>query len=290
MSSVPSARAILPAALLFVRTDMPWPLMVTAATRRLLCLSLGLVLLAALPAYAVDGAEAVTIAEEAAVDADPNAPPRDYSKQAHPQDPWESFNRPIFAFNNFLDTWVLRPVASGYRTVTPEVIDRSVTNFFRNISDVVTLANSILQLEHRKVAETTSRLMFNTIFGVAGLFDVATGWGLPRQKEDFGQTLVRWGVPEGNYLMLPVLGPATVTDALGAVPDGFINPMNQIGEPGVYFATVLEVVDQRADVIPGEHLVVGDDYIFIRNAYLQQRNYLVNDGQVDSDPFLDDDF
>ncbi len=247
-----------------------------------------LLALLATPAMALETGEAATIANEAATEAD--VAQRDYSRPQHPQDPWESFNRPVYRFNNFLDTWFLRPVASGYRKITPEVVDRSVTNFFRNVGDVVSLANAALQLKHRRAAQTASRLMFNTTFGVAGLFDVATGWGLPRQKEDFGQTLVFWGVPEGNYLMLPVLGPATVTDAIGAVPDGFINPVNMLGEPEVYFANFLEVVDQRADVIPGEHLIVGDEYIFIRNAYLQQRNYLINDGQVVNDPFLDDDF
>ncbi|GAA3964363.1 VacJ family lipoprotein [Allohahella marinimesophila] len=270
-----------------MRTDMEG---LFSLTGRSLLTPWLLLLLIAMPAQALESGEAATIAGEASVDSESDSNQRDYSRRLHPQDPWESFNRPIYRFNNFLDTYLLRPTAVGYRKVTPEVVDRSITNFFHNVGDVVTLANSVLQLKHRRAAETTTRLMFNTIFGVAGLFDVATGWGLPRRPEDFGQTLVYWGAPEGNYLMLPILGPATVTDAIGAVPDGLISPLNWLGEPDVYFANLVNVVDQRADVIPGEHLIVGDEYIFIRNAYLQQRNYLNNDGQVDSDPFLDDDF
>lgn len=206
------------------------------------------------------------------------------------QDPWESFNRSIFQFNDAVDRWALRPVASGYRTVTPDFVDKAVTNVFKNVGDIVSLANTILQLKPERAAATTTRIMFNTIFGLGGIFDVATQWGIPRQREDFGQTLVYWGVPEGNYLMLPLLGPATVTDAIGYIPDGYVNPLNHLGEPQVYILSGLEVVDQRAAVIPAENLIVGDRYTFIRNAYLQQRRLVINDGKVESDPFLNDDF
>lgn len=206
------------------------------------------------------------------------------------QDPWESFNRSIFTFNDAVDRWALRPVASGYRTVTPDFVDKAVTNVFRNVGDVVSLANTILQLKPERAAATTTRIMFNTIFGLGGIFDIATQWGIPRQREDFGQTLVHWGLPEGNYLMLPLLGPATITDALGMLPDGYINPLNHLDEPQVYLLSGLEIVDQRADVIPGESLIVGDRYTFLRNAYLQQRRFVINDGKVESDPFLNDDF
>lgn len=274
MLSVHSAQAIQPAASFFVLTKPGAVRALQLHWNLFYGLVLAVALLAGGQAQAIDGAGGKP----------------DYERQEHEQDPWESFNRPIFRFNNFLDTWFLRPIAAGYRNVTPDAVDRSVSNVYNNIGDVVSLANSILQLKHKQAAVTASRLMFNSIFGLAGIFDVATDWGLPRQREDFGQTLVYWGVPEGNYLMLPFLGSATVTDAFGRIPDALIDPLNRLNEPGVYFATFGETVDQRAGVIPGEHLIVGDEYVFLRNAYLQQRNYLVNDGRVVSDPFLSDDF
>jgi len=225
-----------------------------------------------------------------AVESDTTTQPAAANSAPIEQDPWESFNRSIYAFNDFVDIWFLRPVASGYRTVTPDFVDRSVSNVFRNIGDVLSLANTILQLKHERAAETTTRIIFNTIFGLGGIFDVATKWGIPRQREDFGQTLVYWGAPEGNYLMLPLLGPATVTDALGYIPDGFINPVNRLESPELFYASGVEIVDQRADLIPGENLIVGDKYVFIRNAYLQQRRHVINDGKVQPDPFLNDDF
>ncbi|OZG73499.1 hypothetical protein BTA51_10815 [Hahella sp. CCB-MM4] len=207
----------------------------------------------------------------------------------HPDDPWESFNRKVFSFNETLDQWIVKPVAKAYRFVTPGFVDRSVTNFFNNLSDVPNLANNILQLKGRESAITFSRLVYNTTFGIGGLFDIATEWDLPVQDEDFGQTLNYYGVPEGNYLVLPLFGPATVTDAIGRIPDSFVDPIGYIFEsPEVYIATGTKMVDKRADLIPGEHLLTGDKYTALRNIYLQRREYLINDGKVE-DSFLDDD-
>lgn len=208
----------------------------------------------------------------------------------HPKDPWESFNRKVYAFNEVLDDYLLKPIAKGYRAVTPSVVDKSITNFFNNIGDVANLGNSVLQLKHRKAAVSTARIVFNTVFGIGGLFDVATAWDLPREDEDFGQTLNYWGVPEGNYLMLPFLGPATVTDAIGKVPDNFMDPLTYaVSAPESYAFTGTKLIDVRADLIPAENLIVGDEYTFVRNAYLQRREFVINDGEVD-DPFADDDF
>lgn len=206
------------------------------------------------------------------------------------RDPWESFNRRVFVFNERLDEWFLRPVAVVYRDVMPGFADKAVTSFFRNLSDVPTLANQILQLKHREAAITSSRLMFNTTWGLLGLIDVATMMELEVQQEDFGQTLNFYGVPQGPYLMLPFFGPATVTEAIGDVADSQVSVFSRVGEPENYLAYGLRVVDIRADVIPAENLVVGDRYVFVRNAYLQARDFLINDGKVVDDPFLDDDF
>ena len=205
-------------------------------------------------------------------------------------DPLERFNRKIFAFNETLDKYLLRPVAQGYRTVTPDVVDRGITNIFNNLDDVLVTANSLLQLKGHKAAVSLSRFLFNTTFGVAGFFDVATGFGLEKQEEDFGQTLGYWGVGSGPFLMLPVLGPSTVRDGAARVPEVYVDPTYYwlSGREAVMVAMV-KGIDRRADLIPGEGLVVGDRYSFIRNVYLQRREYLVQDGQVD-DPFASDEF
>lgn len=134
-------------------------------------------------------------------------------------DPLESMNRRIYHFNYRLDQWVLLPLVNGYQYVTPRFLRSGVTNFFNNLGDVPNLFNSVLQLKAKRSAEITARLMFNTIIGVGGLWDPATKMGLPRQSEDFGQTLGFYGVPAGPYLMLPLLGPSNLRDTAGLVVD-----------------------------------------------------------------------
>lgn len=203
-------------------------------------------------------------------------------------DPWERFNRAVFAFNETLDEYVIRPVAQGYRKVTPEFLDRGITNLFRNLDDVVVFANSLFQLKGHTAAVSLSRVLFNSTFGIGGFFDVATGFDLMKQEEDFGQTLGYWGVGSGPYLVLPVLGPSTVRDGIGRIPDIYLDPLYHLVDiPESIWATVVDGIDRRADLIPGESLIIGDHYVFIRNAYLQRRDYLIKDGQVD-DPFASD--
>ena len=212
------------------------------------------------------------------------------SSESEDFDPFESVNRVIFTFNEKLDEHILRPVALGYRNMMPQLLDSGITNVFNNLGDVGVLANSMLQLKADKSAVTMSRLMFNTTFGVVGFFDVATDFGLPREDEDFGQTLGYWGVNAGPYLMLPLFGPSTLRDAAGRVPDTLLDPSYYFLEGGESLvASGTEVVDKRADLIPAESFIIGDRYQFIRSAYLQRREYLVKDGQVD-DPFASDDF
>ncbi|WP_430540221.1 MlaA family lipoprotein [Pseudomonas entomophila] len=134
-------------------------------------------------------------------------------------DPLESLNRRIYHFNYRFDQWVFLPLVDGYRYVTPRFVRTGVSNFFNNLGDVPNLFNSVLQLKGKRSAEITARLMFNTLIGVGGLWDPATAMGLPRQSEDFGQTLGFYGVPEGPYIMLPVLGPSNLRDTTGLVVD-----------------------------------------------------------------------
>jgi len=134
-------------------------------------------------------------------------------------DPFESFNRRVYHFNYRFDQWVFLPVVDGYKRITPGFVRTGVSNFFNNLGDVPNLFNSVLQLKGERAAQITARLMFNTLIGVGGLWDPATHMGLPRQSEDFGQTLGFYGVPEGPYLMLPILGPSNLRDTTGLVVD-----------------------------------------------------------------------
>lgn len=207
-----------------------------------------------------------------------------------PKDPYESWNRSVFSFNETIDRWFLKPVAQTYRTVTPGVVDRGVTNFFNNLTEVRNFINSLLQLKGESAVVAAGRFTYNTVFGLGGLFDVATAFDLPERPEDFGQTLGYWGVGSGPYLMLPFLGPSTPRHFGGLATDGFVFPSlwDAAESPEVYYARALQIVDKRADLIPAESFMSGDSYIFVRNAFLQRREYQVNDGKVMRDPFASD--
>jgi phospholipid-binding lipoprotein MlaA len=200
------------------------------------------------------------------------------------EDPWEGFNRSIFRFNDTLDTYALKPVAQGYQAVTPQFIEDGVHNVFGNIGDVGNLANNLLQGKLHDAGVDTSRLIFNTTFGLLGFFDVAKHMGLQKSDEDFGQTLGAWGLDSGPYLVIPILGPSTVRDAAGQVPDSFLQPYPYMGHvPTRNVTRGVEVVDTRASLLSAERLISGDKYIFIRNAYLQNREFKVKDGEVEDD-------
>lgn len=200
------------------------------------------------------------------------------------EDPWESFNRKVFRFNDTLDRWALKPLAKGYQTVTPDVVEDGVHNVFRNLGEVRNLANNLLQLKMHDAGVDTSRFIFNTTFGVLGFFDVATKMGLQRNSEDFGQTLGFWGMKSGPYLMLPLLGPSTVRDSVALIPERFISPYRYINDVPVRNSLFgLNIVDTRADLLAAERLMTGDKYRFLRNAYLQNREFKVQDGNVIDD-------
>ncbi|WP_437880489.1 MlaA family lipoprotein [Pseudomonas sp. LRF_L74] len=199
-------------------------------------------------------------------------------------DPWESFNRPVFRFNDTVDTYALKPVAKGYQAVTPQFLEDGVHNVFSNIGDVGNLANNLLQGKVHDAGVDTSRLIFNTTFGLFGFFDVASKMGLQRSDEDFGQTLGAWGIGSGPYLVLPLLGPSTVRDATAKIPDSFLGPYPYIDHvPTRNVTRGVNVIDARASLLQVEKLVSGDKYIFIRNAYLQSREYKIHDGDVVDD-------
>ena len=206
------------------------------------------------------------------------------SQAASEEDPWEGFNRPIFRFNDTVDTYALKPIAQGYRAVTPQFLEDGVHNVFGNIGDVGNLANNLLQGKLHNAGVDTGSLIFNTTFGVLGFFDVAKHMGLRKNDEDFGQTLGVWGLNSGPYLVIPLLGPSTVRDATGRVPDSFLTPYPYMDHvPTRNVTRGVQVVDTRANLLQAERLVSGDKYIFIRNAYLQSREFKVKDGQVEDD-------
>ncbi|MGG2399820.1 VacJ family lipoprotein [Pseudomonas sp. SH1-B] len=167
-------------------------------------------------------------------------------------DPLESWNRRVYHFNYRFDQWVFLPVVNGYRYVTPDLVETGVHNFFSNLGEIPTLANSLLQLKGQRAMNSTARLLFNTILGIGGIWDPATHMGLPKQSEDFGQTLGYYGVPAGPYLMLPVLGPSNLRDTGGLVADyGLENAVNYLDvadasrdNPAI---TALRAVDTRAN-------------------------------------------
>lgn len=208
----------------------------------------------------------------------------DWDSYVHEDDPWEKWNRKVFSFNHTMDTYALRPVASGYRKITNEPVRRSVRNVFNNLGEPKNLANNLLQAKFKDAGVDVSRFLLNTTFGVLGVFDVASKMGLQRNDEDFGQTLGKWGVPSGPYVMLPVLGPSTLRDAPALIPDTYttVYPYmdNRLHR---YSLALFEGVTVREGLLDGERLITGDRYNFIRNAYLQNREYRVKDGMVEDD-------
>lgn len=206
------------------------------------------------------------------------------AQAATEEDPWESINRPIFTFNDTIDTYALKPLAQGYQYVTPQFLEDGIHNMFRNIGDVGNLANDVLQAKPAAAGVDTARLIFNTTFGLLGFFDVGTQMGLQRNDEDFGQTLGYWGLGSGPYLMLPLLGPSTLRDAPAKLVDSYATPYPYIDNVSVRNSIWgLNIVDTRASLLSAEKMVSGDKYVFLRNAFLQNREFKVKDGQVEDD-------
>lgn len=197
-------------------------------------------------------------------------------------DPWEGFNRAVFSFNDGLDRAVLKPVTLGYRYVTPQIAQTGVNNFFENLKDIKTLVNNLLQGKVHNALEDFSRITFNTTFGIAGLIDVATPMGIPKNDEDFGQTLGYWGFSSGPYVVLPLFGPSSVRDTIGRIPDFYYeDPVYYVNDRGArYSLRALRLVDTRSQILDAERIISGDRYSFVRDAYLQRREFLVNDGEM----------
>lgn len=199
-----------------------------------------------------------------------------------PMDPFERYNRAVFSLNDTIDTALLKPVARAYRFVTPDLVQRGIENLFSNVSDVPTAVNDLLQGKGRLAATHLARFALNSTFGLGGVLDVATGAGLERQREDFGQTLGHWGLSSGPYVVLPLFGPSSVRDAFGLVADIGLDPLVHARDDDWRIGVLgLRAIEQRASVLDIEKtikLIELDPYLFTRDAYLARRLNNVYDG------------
>ena len=198
-------------------------------------------------------------------------------------DPLEGFNRAMYTFNDKLDKYALKPLAKGYRAITPAPVRKSVSNFFSNLREPMVMLNNLLQGKPGQAASDLGRLLINSTAGIAGLFDVSTKIGLPKHNEDFGQTLAVWGVGDGPYLVLPFFGPSNLRDGVSLPVDWETYPPNHMEERSTRDKLLLvEIIDKRAQLLDAsdilEQAAGRDPYVFVREASRQRRRNLIYDG------------
>jgi len=208
-------------------------------------------------------------------------------------DPFETLNRGVFAFNEGFDKHIVKPVAQAYDAVLHDDLKAIVTRVFTNLSMPTVVINDLLQGKLQQTGQDTARFVINSTLGFAGMFDAAVDFGLPANEEDFGQTLGVWGVADGPYLVLPIIGPKNMRDGLGWVVDQFTYPLNYIDDKTVLWGGyVVDVVDRRANFLPSDKVLeqaAGDDkYLFVREAYRQRRRNLIYDGNPPKEEFVFD--
>jgi phospholipid-binding lipoprotein MlaA len=207
---------------------------------------------------------------------------------ANPADPLEPFNRAMFGLNENVDKAVLKPVAQGYRSVVPSMVRTGVTNFFSNLEDLWISANNLVQGKVEFALGDLLRFTFNSSFGLLGVIDVASDMGLEKHNEDFGQTLGRWGVGSGAYLVLPLLGPSTVRDGAARVVDwqgDVVGNLSHVPTRNTLYAT--RVVSDRSNLFDATGILEEaalDKYTFVRDSWLQRRRSLVYDGSPPREP------
>jgi phospholipid-binding lipoprotein MlaA len=210
------------------------------------------------------------------------------SGKPDPRDPLERFNRSMFAFNDALDKAVAKPVAKAYVKVTPRFVRTGIGNVFNNLNTLGTAVNDVLQGKMKQAGRDSARFLMNTTLGFGGLFDPASSAGLELNDEDFGQTFGKWGMKPGPYLMLPLLGPSTFRDSFGKLADQFTYPVYYLEDDSTRFIIRgVSLVDMRAGLLDLDEQIDQsyDRYAFIRNAWLQRREFQVTDGAVDESSF-----
>ena len=208
-----------------------------------------------------------------------------------PRDPLESFNRVSYKVTDAVDRAALKPAAKAYKAVAPQFVETGVSNFFSNLGQPANIVNDLLQAKFKPALNDTGRFFVNTTVGIGGLFDPASKVGLDRNNEDFGQTLGKWGVPPGAFIWIPLLGPSTVRDTFGQVGDYYTSPLNYVERDAIRFPlSGLQLIDWRASQLSLDDTLkqAYDPYAFIRNAYLQRREYLVTDGAAPPEAPPDD--
>ncbi|QQJ99331.1 VacJ family lipoprotein [Burkholderia ambifaria] len=200
----------------------------------------------------------------------------------NPNDPLEPMNRAMYKFNDTVDTNIAVPIAKGYQKITPTPMRTAISNFFSNLGDLGNMANNLLQLRITDATQDLMRVAMNSVFGVAGLIDIATPAGLPKHHQDFGLTMARWGMPSGPYLVLPVFGPSTIRDGVGRAVDVRFNLLNYIEPAARNPMYIAQFISARSDLLGATDLLKQaalDPYSFVRDAYLQQRKSLTYRGQ-----------
>lgn len=213
------------------------------------------------------------------------------ASSGNPKDPIEGFNRAMFAFNEGLDSAIIKPVASGYDAALPSPVRTGVTNFFGNIADLLIGVNNLLQGKGSEGLSDLGRVVINSTVGLLGTFDISSEAGLEKHNEDFGQTFGRWGVGSGAYVVIPVFGPRTARDTAGLILDVAADPVSHVtptAERNVL--RVLRAIDVRANLLPADKVVEEaalDKYSYIRDAYLQRRRNLIYDGNAPREPEAD---
>ncbi len=211
-------------------------------------------------------------------------------------DPWEPYNRKMYRFNDAIDRAVLAPVARGYKKVTPDPVEKGVSNFVSNLTYPVTVINLALQGKMADSGKHLTRFLVNSTFGVLGIFDVAGPSGVPAVQEDFGQTLAVWGYEDSRYFILPLFGPSTVRDTFGRVVDRSVDPISYLStEEDIYWPRVLSVIDLRAGLLETTDSLEDsyDPYLLMRDGYLQNREFRIYDGEPplpDYESFLDEEW
>lgn len=200
-------------------------------------------------------------------------------------DRFENLNRKVFTINDRLDQYALRPAAVTYKKLMPNPLEKGVDNFFGNLDEVTNVVNDLLQGKFNQAAHDGGRFLLNTTLGLGGLFDVAQRAGLEKSDgEDFGQTLAVWGVGEGPYLMLPLIGPSTLRDAPSKFVDSITSPFSYVDDVRTRnTARGVDLLAKRAGLLEIDRVISGDKYLFVRDVYLQRNRYLVNDGAIEDD-------
>ena len=205
-------------------------------------------------------------------------------------DPYEGFNRSMYKFNDVLDKGFLQPLASGYATIVPSPVRKSITNFFDNLGYLNVILNALLQGKFDQAVSDSLRFVYNSTLGIGGLFDVSTAIGAPRNNDDFGKTLASWGFERGSYWYYPFFGPDTTRNSGDVVTRNLVDPTNYLNSIVLFPLRALNIVNTRANLLDATRIrdeAAVDPYVFTREAFLQQRDYLIYDGNPPVDGYDD---